>query len=118
MTHVSHLLSRELIHPVVVMPRRDPGKDTSQSSVYTPLSAELQCDLHLVNLKSMTSDDTALLLHHVVAECSYTIWGATRYTCPLHGNDVVSSFVIACVFINEGNAYLCRTKTFSCRKTP
>lgn len=87
---LSELLSRELLHPVFVFPRRDTGVDTAMSAAYGAFTAELPCELHLVNMRWMPRfnndiGDTAVILHHAGTDCNYP---AARFTCPLSNGEV------------------------------
>ena len=87
---MSNLLSRELIHPVHVFPRRDAGGDVMLSSSFVPLSSELPCELHLVNLRTLANKegevkDVAAILHHVGVDCRYP---NMKFTCSLQNGKV------------------------------
>ncbi|XP_067654229.1 alpha-mannosidase 2x-like isoform X1 [Haliotis asinina] len=86
-TLVAHLVSLHLTQPIFVMPQKASSPPLTLNPVFTPISQELPCDLHLLNLRTMQNKDdspelkyvprdtAALLLHRLAYDCSYPVIG-------------------------------------------
>ncbi|ELU10739.1 hypothetical protein CAPTEDRAFT_167403 [Capitella teleta] len=86
----AQLASSELIHPVHVLPVKNPfGSSAQLAPTFQPLSQQLPCEVHLVNLRSLQGDtaelefiprqDFGLILQTHAADCSLPTRGLT---CP------------------------------------
>ncbi len=86
---MSHTTSLELIHPLHVLPSSAGQSGGLLAATYQPMTTDLPCEVHLLNLRSMQNnednpelrfqpqDKTALLLHRLGFDCSYPSKGFT-----------------------------------------
>ena len=85
----SHMTLLDLQHPLHVLPPSGGASNVVLSPYYQPLSQDLPCELHLLNLRSMQNkednaelrfhpkDTWALLVHRLGFDCSYPTKGLT-----------------------------------------
>lgn len=73
---LSHMTSMHLNHEVLVMPVTNEKGGGPALRSFTPLSATLPCDIHILNLRTLQAEDdgipsldTALLLHRKGFDC-------------------------------------------------
>ena len=78
---LSHLASSQLIHHIHVLPAFTTGPSPRLRRDYTGLQAQLSCDIHLLNLRTLESTShltrTALILHRHGIDCGFPTYGAT-----------------------------------------
>ncbi|XP_072309495.1 alpha-mannosidase 2 [Eucyclogobius newberryi] len=75
---LAHLSSLSIMHPVVTMATPEPSTHASKISPYTAISSSLPCDLHLLNMRTLESQqeagspsqEVALLLHRKGFDCN------------------------------------------------
>ena len=94
----AQLASSELNHPVTVLPKRGtPPTSPQLAPTFQPLSQQLPCEIHLVNLRSLQhaganrdleyvpQEEVALILHTFATDCSLPSRGLT---CPANNGQV------------------------------
>ena len=87
---LAQLASLYLTQPVYAMPHNSAHTLASPlASLVSPTGADLPCEVHLLNLRTMQNkddnanlkyiprDSAALLLHHVGSDCRFPLFGAT-----------------------------------------
>lgn len=127
-----HLSSSDLVHPIYVLLVSASANDLART--FQPLSKEPPCELHVVNLRSMpvlVSGETrtsALILHRMAVDCSFTM-PQSAATCQAGDGNVSNVLCPRCsncdfkivIFSAVVNFFLCslffhihRHFTFSC----
>ncbi|GBM19405.1 Retrovirus-related Pol polyprotein from transposon 297 [Araneus ventricosus] len=92
-TLLAHQASLSLLHPVFVLMRLDKdaepnivlrNSDAPLKSSFTPVGVELPCDVHILNLRTLSttsgtlylpSNSSALFLHRLGFDCNFKTWG-------------------------------------------
>ncbi|KAF8784920.1 Alpha-mannosidase 2x like protein [Argiope bruennichi] len=92
-TLLAHQASLSLLHPVFVLMRLDKdvepnivlrNSDAPLKSSFTPMGFELPCDVHILNLRTLSStsgalylpsNSSALFLHRLGFDCNFKTWG-------------------------------------------
>lgn len=76
---LSHITSSFLNHPVFSMTEKIPVPTLQLLGEFSPLLSSLPCDIHLVNLRTIESqendkpsDEAALILHRKVFDCRFS----------------------------------------------
>ena len=100
---LAHQLSWELLHPLSSMSLDSTKKSKiiSLRSSYSGLNVDSwPCDVHLVNLRSLTatesyaaSDQAALILHRVGYECGLSSHRLFQASCYANGYEVAATFL-------------------------
>ena len=90
----SHQVSLDMLHPIHTMAQRLPSTFETTSYV-SPLTEDLPCDVHLLNLRTMQSEeqtslpllsgDVGLLLHRLGTDCDIP----SRLQCTVRHNNQV-----------------------------